>query len=170
MKLATTCIAALLTFSAFAQSAGELDNRGGYKTIRLLDPIDSVKGYKLKKEFTEKGNVYPSAIYEVNHPDYMTIGEIGVNTIEIETYNGKIYRIYVYTEKDERLMKAMENVLGKSTYNSRENLYFWSTERILLTFQSHGKKELKLVYRSNVIPKLMKEDREKKVETISSDF
>jgi hypothetical protein len=76
----------------------------------------------------------------------------------------------VYTEKDERLMKAMENVLGKSTYNSRENLYFWSTERILLTFQSHGKKELKLVYRSNVIPKLMKEDREKKVETISSDF
>jgi hypothetical protein len=67
-------------------------------------------------------------------------------------------------------MKAMENALGKATFNAKEHYYFWVGETLVLTFESEGKKELKLVYKSLTIPKLMKEDREKKVETISNDF
>ncbi len=68
------------------------------------------------------------------------------------------------------LMKAMENVLGKATYAAKEGNYFWAGETLLLTFESHSKKHLKLVYSSCIIPKLMKADREKKVENISNDL
>lgn len=156
---------------AFSQEIStELDKRGGFKDIKLMLPVDSVNGTKLKKEFREKGNVHDSQLYEVEHPDYMTIGEIKVNKIELKTYKSYIYEITVLTEKDPRLMKAMENALGKASYDAKNVRYFWNGEKLGLTFESNGKNELKLVYKSLLMPKLMKEDKEKKIENISNDF
>lgn len=169
-KLLLTTLLVIPSLLSFSQKSAELESRGGFKDIKLGTLIDSVAGHKLKKEFTEKGNVFTSAYYSVDNPEYMSIGDIKVNEIEIETYKNLISKITVVTEKDSRLMKAMENVLGKATFNAKEHYYFWAGETLVLTFESHGKKELKLVYKSYTIPKLMKEDREKKVETISNDF
>src|SRR5690606_16924766 len=123
-----------LLHTAFAQEPSELDKRNGFKDIKLGMTIDSVKGTKLKKEFTIKGNVHPSQIYEVEHPDYASIGDIPVKGVEVITYRDYIYEILMVTDKDPRLMKTMENVLGLATYDAKQNLYFWKSERLLLTY------------------------------------
>ena len=46
----------------FCQDLAELDRRNGFKDIKLGYPIDSVKGYKLQKEFKEKDE-YPAKLY-----------------------------------------------------------------------------------------------------------
>lgn len=132
--------------------------------------VDSVKGAKMKKEFTEKGNVQPSSLYEVEHPDYEKIGEIEVRKIELKTYHNLIYEITVVTDKDPRLMKAMESVFGQASYNAKDNFYFWKGETLVLTYESNSKKELRLVYKSLTMPSMMKADKEKKIEKIADDF
>lgn len=157
----------LLMHPGYSQS--ELDQRNGFKDIKLGSIVDSVKGVKFKKEFTEE-NGAPAKLYEVEHPDYANIGEVKVNKIELKAYKDFIYEITVITEKDPRLMKAMESVLGQAKYNAKDEFYFWTGENLNLTFDSFSKKELKLVYKSFPVQKLMKKDKEKKVEDISNDF
>jgi len=106
---------------SFAQTETELDKRNGFKDIKLGMSVDSVKGVKEKKEFKEKDNVHPSKLYDVEHPDYSTIGEIKVHKIEMKAYRNLIYEIRVTTEKDPRLMRAMENVYGPATYDAKNN-------------------------------------------------
>lgn len=102
----------------------ELDRRNGFKDIKMAMLVDSVKGAKFKKDFKEKGH-HEAKLYTVEHPDYQTIGEVKVNTIELKTYKGFIYEILVITDKDTRLMKGMESALGKPTYNVRDESYNW---------------------------------------------
>lgn len=147
----------------------ELDKRNGFKDIKLGTPADSVKGVKFKKDFEEKNGV-PAKLFTVEHDDYASIGEIKVKEIELKAYRGLIYQITVITEKDTRLMKAMEKALGKAEYNVRTEKYVWAGRDLTLTFQSASKNELKLVYNSIPVFRMMKEDKEKKVEDISGDF
>lgn len=159
----------LFTFTnGYAQSA-ELENRNGFKDIKLGSPVDSVKGVKFKKDIKEKNGAL-AKLYTVEHSDYATIGEIKVNKIEVKSYKDLIYEITVITEKDSRLMKAMESALGKADYNVRTGYYSWVAESLSLTFQSHSRNELMLVYTSYPVRRMMKEDKEKKVEDISNDF
>lgn len=153
-----------------AQVETELDKRNGFKDIKLGISIDSVQGIKEKKEFKEKDNVYPSTLYEVDHADYSSIGEIKVHEIEIKSYRDLIYEIRVTTEKDPRLMRAMENVYGPATYDAKNNRYFWKSENLILTYESISKRELQLEYTSFVVPKMMVEDRARKIENIADDF
>lgn len=154
----------------FAQTETELDKRNGFKDIKLGMSVDSVKGVKEKKEFKEKDNVHPSKQYDVEHPDYSTIGEIKVHKIEMKAYRNLIYEILVTTEKDPRLMRAMENVYGPATYDAKNNNYFWKSDSMILTYESRSKRELQLEYRSYLIPKMMVEDRLKKIDNIADDF
>jgi len=159
-----------LSYSLSAQTESELDKRNGFKEIKLGMPIDSVKGTKLKKEFKEGDNVHLSKLYDVEHPDYASIGEIAVRKIEVKAYRDLIYEIQVITDKDPRLMRAMENVYGLSTYDAKNNRYFWKSDNLLLTYESKSKKELMLEYKSFIIPKMMSEDKAKKIENIADDF
>lgn len=161
--------AILLVFQQSYAQGTELDKRNGFKDIKLGTVVDSVKGVKFKKDFQEK-NGAPAKLFTVEHPDYATIGEIKVNEIELKAYKNLIYQITVITEKDSRLMKAMESALGKAEYDIRNDRYSWAGENLTLTFQSHSKKELMLVYTSYPVYRIMKEDKEKKVENISNDF
>src|SRR5690606_30737226 len=100
--------------SVSGQNIEELERRNGFKDIRLGMPIDSVKGEKkLRQEFLEQGE-FAASLYSVSAPDYEQIGEISVRKIEVRTYKGIIYQINVITEKDPRLMKALESVYGRA--------------------------------------------------------
>ena len=158
-----------LATSAICQDTTELDKRNGFKNIKLGYPIDSVQGYKLLKEFKEK-NEFPAKLYEVDHPDYQTIGEVKVNKVELKTYKDLIYEIRVVAHKDPRLMKALESLYGVAEYDIKNETYFWKTENLILKFQSEGKNKLELLYISFGIHKAMKEDKEKKVDDIANDF
>jgi hypothetical protein len=156
--------------SLVAQSIAELDSRNGFKDIRLGTRADSVRGAKLRKEFTLKENVYPSQTYVVDNPEYAAIGDVKVKSVELGAYRNLIETITLVTEKDPRLMRALENLFGSATYDAKNNQYFWRGESVILTYKSHAKNNLLLEYRSLTIPRLMVEDRKSKIDKIADDF
>lgn len=146
----------------------ELEKRNGFKTIKLNQHIDSVKGAVLKKEFLEKDE-FPAKLYEVKNEALESIGEVRVKSIEIKAYKDLVYEIEVHTEKDTRLMQGMEMALGKAIYNYRTKTYNWGAPSLGLSFVGE-KNSLKLHYKSYPVWKMMHEDRGKKVDKIASDF
>jgi hypothetical protein len=160
----------LAVHNLVAQSTAELDTRNGFKDIRLGTRADSVKGARLRKEFTVKENVYPSQTYVVDNPEYGAIGDVKVKSIELGAYRNLIESITLVTEKDPRLMKALENLFGTATYDAKNNQYFWRGESVILTYKSHTKRDLVLEYRSLLIPRMMEEDRKSKIDKIADDF
>ena len=169
MKLNSLFTAFIFIYgAAFAQEETELDRRNGFKDIKMASPIDSIKGAKFVKDFKEKDS--DAKLYVIEHPDYSTIGEVKIESIEVKAYKGLIYEIVVITEKDERLMKGMERALGKPIYNVRDESYNWGGQKVGLKFRSQSKSQLALQYSSTIIHKMMKEDRSKKIDDIASDF
>jgi hypothetical protein len=168
-KLGALLFFCITTSTCFSQNLSELDKRNGFKDIKLGTVIDSVKGSKLKREFKER-NEFPAKLYEVEHEDYAKIGEVKVYKIELKTYKDLIYEINVIADKDERLMKALESIYGKSDYDMKNETYFWKTDSLILKFKSEGKQRLQMLYVSYLVHKMMKEDKDKKVDDISNDF
>lgn len=158
----TTCL-------CFCQDVSELEKRHGFKDIRLDYPIDSVRGTKLKKEFKEKDE-FPAKLYKVEHPDYSKIGEVKVKEIEVKAYKDIVYEINVITDKDPRLMRALESLYGKADYDQKNETYFWKTSSVSLKFRAHGKQHLQMLYTSYGVYAMMKEDKNKKVDDIANDF
>lgn len=170
IKALFVTVLALGAYCVAAQSNPELDSRNGFKDIRLGTRADSVPGARLKKEFTVKNNVHPSQLYDVNHPEYSSIGEVKVRKVELTAYRNLIQTIAVVTDKDPRLMKALENLFGQATYDAKNNRYFWKGDSLILSYESISKKELLMEYSSLEIPKLMAKDRERKIDKIADDF
>lgn len=164
------CLVLLFSgFSLFAQEVSELEKRNGFKDIKLGMVLDSTKGCKLKKHFMEN-NEFPAKLYSIEHPDYAKIGEVKVNKIEVKTYKDLVYEISVITDKDTRMMKALESIYGKSEYDLKKETYFWKSENIVLKFRSHSKNHLELLYTYSPAYKRMKEDKNQKVDDIANDF
>lgn len=167
LKIVLVCLVAFS--NCFSQDLSELERRNGFKDIKLGMQIDSVKGLKLKKEFKERDE-YPAKLYEVEHVDYEKVGEVKVHKIELKTYKDLIYEINVRTAKDERLMKALETLYGKSDYDMKNETYFWKTDSLILKFKSDGKQRLQMLYISYGVHKMMRQDKDQKVDDIANDF
>jgi hypothetical protein len=166
-------IVLLLGYTAgFSQDLTELEKRHGFKDIRLDMPVDSVTGAKLKKEIKEKLKdlEYNARLFAVENPDYAQIGEVKVSKIELKTYKDIIYEICVVADKDPRLMKALESLYGKASYDMKSEMYFWKTPTLILTFKSADRSHLQLVYTSFNVHKTIKEDKDRKVDDIANDF
>jgi len=159
----------MITTHGICQDLSELDKRRGFKNIQLGCPIDSIPGTKLQKEFKEHDE-FPAKLYEVDHADYQTIGEVKITKVELKTYKDLIYEIRVVTHKDTRIMKALESLYGKADYDIKNETYFWKTDSLILKFQSEGKHRLELLYVSFALLKSMKDDKDKKVDDIANDF
>jgi len=159
-----------LGFAATSQDIAELERRNGFKDLKLGIPVDSVKGEKkLKKEFKEKDE-FPAKLYTVEDPSYDRIGEIPVSKIEIKTYKDLVYQIHVITNKDPRLMKALESVYGLAAYDMKKETYFWKGQTLILKFKSYSRNQLEMIFSSYLILDMMKLDKGKKVEDIADDF
>ena|SRR5688572_15240076 len=168
-KLTALLLFSLISVTAYSQNVAELEKRNGFKDIQLGMPIDSVKGFKLKKEFKERDE-FPAKLYEVENTAYEKIGEVKITKVELKTYKDLIYEINVIANKDERLMKALESLYGKSEYDMKNETYFWKGENLILKFKSEGKNKLQMLYVSYGIHKMMREDKDKKVDDIANDF
>lgn len=154
---------------AYGQGLDELERRNGFKDIKLGIPVDSIKGIILEKEFKER-NEFPANLYRVENEAYASIGEVKVSRVELKTYKGTIYEIGVWTDKDPRLMKALESLYGRADFDMKNETYFWKTPNIVLKFRSDGKSKLALTYISPPVHKSMKGDKDKKVDDIANDF
>jgi hypothetical protein len=151
------------------QDISELEKRNGFKTIKLQMIADSIKGIKLKKEFKEKDE-FPAKLYSVEDPSLTSIGEVKVDRIEVKAYKDLVYEISVVTQKDTRLMKALESLYGKAEYDIKNESYFWRSDNMVLKFKSHGRAHLELLYISYTVHKMMKTDKNQKVDDIANDF
>ena len=154
---------------ARGQELSELERRNGFKDIKLGTPVDSVKVIILEKEFKER-NEFPAKLYRVENEAYSSIGEVKISRVELKAYKDTIYEIGVWTEKDPRLMKALESLYGRADFDMKNETYFWKTENIVLKFRAEGKSKLVLTYISPPVHKSMKGDKDKKVEDIANDF
>lgn len=160
----------LTTLAASGQDIAELERRNGFKDLKLGMPIDSVKGEKkFRKEFKEKDE-FVSKLYSVEHADLQKIGEIAVSKVEIKTYNDLVYQIHVVTDKDPRLMKALESIYGPADYDLKKETYFWKGNTLILKFRSYSRGQLEMIFSSYLILKMMKDDKGKKVDDIADDF
>lgn len=158
------------TSTAYGQNINELERRNGFKDIKLGMHIDSVRGVKnLRKEFREQDE-FLAKLYSVEHPDYGKVGEIRVAKVDIKTYKDLVYQIHVVTDKDPRLMKALESVYGASEYDLKKETYFWKGRTLILKFRSFSRNQLEMIFTSYLILQKMKEDKGKKVEDIADDF
>lgn len=158
------------TFAVTGQDIAELERRNGFKDLKLGMPLDSVKGeIKLKKELKEQGE-FPSRLYSVEHPDFASIGEIPISKVEFKVYKDIVYQIHVVTDKDPRLMKALESIYGRADYDLKKETYFWKGQTLILKFSSYSRNQLALTYSSYLILKMMKQDKGKKVDDIADDF
>lgn len=170
LKYAILLITFACSFSASGQNVAELERRNGFKDLKLGMHIDSLKGEKkLKKEFREQEE-FPASLYSIEHPDYQKIGEVAVARIEVKTYKGEVYQINVITEKDPRLMKALESIYGPSDYDLKKETYFWKGKTLILKFRSFSRNQLEMIFTSYLILQKMKDDKGKKVEDIADDF
>src|SRR5687768_12150527 len=106
----------LLATVSPAQKIAELERRNGFKDLKLGMVIDSVQGYKLKKEFKERDE-FEAKLYAIENPALASIGEVAVNRVEAKTYKDLIYQIHVVTDKDPRIMKALESIYGLAEYD-----------------------------------------------------
>ena len=163
------CALLLVGHAALAQDISELEKRNGFKDIKLGMVADSLKGAKLKKEFKERDE-FEAKLYSIDYPDYKKIGEVDVEGLEVKTYKDLVYEISVVTDKDTRVMKALESLYGKADYDLKKETYFWRSENLILKFRSHSKHRLELIYTSFIIHKMMKADKNQKVDDIANDF
>lgn len=147
----------------------ELEKRNGFKYIRLNHTADSIKGLVFKKDFFEKPGI-AAKLYTISDPGLSSIGEVPVRGVRIKTYQNLVYEIEVITDKDPRLMRGMEKVLGKPSYSVRTNVYSWRSKSVTLSFAPQGNHELRLLYRSYPVFRLMAEQTGKTIEEVSEDF
>lgn len=160
----------IATLAAKGQDTSELERRNGFKDLKLAMHVDSVKGeIKMRKEFREQGE-FPAKLYGVENPDYKKIGEVPVVRIEVKTYKDLVYQIHVVTDKDPRLMKALESIYGQADYDMKKETYFWKGQTLILKFRSVSRNQLEMIYTSYPILAMMKADKGKKVEDIADDF
>jgi len=152
-----------------AQDVNELARRNGFKDIKLGSLVDSVKGAQFEKDFVELKE-FEAKLYEVKNPAYERIGEADVKSLELKTYKGLIYEIIVTTPKDPRIMRALEKSFGKATYNMRTETYAWRVHDQLSLVYKGQHKEVKLVYKSHPVIKIMYADKKKKIGEIADDF
>ncbi|MBI1769321.1 MAG: hypothetical protein HY015_02510 [Bacteroidetes bacterium] len=157
------------TYSVQGQDVNELARRNGFKDIKLGSSVDSVKGARFQKDFTELKE-FEAKLYAVKNPSYEKIGDADVKSVELKVYKGLIYEIIVTTPKDPRIMRGLEKSYGKATYNLRTETYSWrAPDQISLVYKGHHK-EVKLIYKSHPVIKIMYADKKKKIEEIADDF
>ncbi len=159
----------VLVAEAQNQNVDELIKRNGYKSIRLGEPVDSIKGSEFKKDFIEFKE-FPAKLYEINNDEFMSVGEAKVKEIEVKAYNGLIYEIIVTASKDPRIMRALEKLYGKPIYSHRSESYYWRAEDQLSLVYKGGNRDIKLFYKSYPMIKMMYADKKKKLEEIAEDF
>lgn len=154
------------SFNLLAQNQ-ELDDRNGFKNIKLLSKATDYSELKFSKDQEEEFK----AIYTRTSGSLQYIGDIQIKELNVYTYNDIIYRIEVATGKNTQLFKGLEKAYGKSKFAVVTNVYVWKGDKVALTFASEkGGKRVVMNYTTPEIKEIIKEDKEKKIQALSDDF
>ncbi|MEM9390089.1 MAG: hypothetical protein AAGA02_06420 [Bacteroidota bacterium] len=168
-KLLVFCFTMFFTGLAAAQSVAELDRRNGFKDIKMTSRITDYEGLEFKREIDSE--IFPKVYQYVRKKGfYDTIGGIKVFDLEVNTYDSAIYEIRIVTEKNPNLYKALKKNFGQPEYDYRGDKYYWKTDNLRLSYDSHSKTKIEMVYFSYLMTAKLKEDKQQVVEDIADDF
>lgn len=152
----------------FAQNK-ELDKRNGFKDIKLNSKASSYEGLEFKKDVNDK--LFPEAsLYMPKKGFYETIGGKKIHSLTVKTYRGDIFEIKVIINKDPDLYKGLKKNFGDPKYDLRKEEYYWSAEKLRLSYASLSKSKIVMTYFSFPMKAKLKEDKKKEIETIADDF
>ncbi len=151
--------------NSFAQNS-ELDERNGFKHIKILSNATDYPELKLDKTKDEN-----YATYVRRNGHLMSIGDIPIKEFEVSTYKNQIYQIDITTPKNPKLFKSLEEAFGKAKFVVTSNNYVWQGSSVKLSFKSlKGGKDTKMTYTSLKIKDIIKQDEEQKIKDLSKDF
>jgi len=144
----------------------ELDERNGFKHIKLLSKASSYPELKLDKTIDEF-----NATYTRRNGHLLSIGEIPIKNLTVYTYKDLIFKIEIITAKDPKLFKGLEQAFGKAKFVVTSNNYVWQGNNVKLSFKgSKGGKGTIMIYSSLKIKDIIKKDEEQKIKDLSDDF
>ena len=166
MKIVVTILLLVGSFSMYAQN-NELDERNGFKNIKLLSKATDYPELKFEKQQAEQFK----ALY-VRKPGYMeSIGEIQIRDLKVYTYKDLIYQIDIITNKEPELFKGLEAAFGKAKFSVVGNEYLWQGNKVKLTFSSiKGGKKTMMTYSTGEIKDIIKQDEQAEIKQLSEDF
>lgn len=153
-----------------SQGLEELEKRNGFKDIKLLSSAANYEGLELKKEGIDHETFPNSSMYIAKKGHYETIGNLKIYDLEVFAYKDSIYQINVITEKDPNLYKGMKKLFGEPEFAYGTESYYWGTEKLRLSYSSHSKNKIEMVYFSHLMVEKRKQEKKEVVEEIVDDF
>ena len=168
-SLIFTGIILFLSIQGYSQNLEELEKRYGFKDIKLESEVGLYPNLEPAK-VNHKDKADGVTAYEAVKGAYDRIGEIKVHGVEVLAYDSMIFEIRVITEKDGNLYKGLEKAFGKPQNTVGYGAYTWRTEKLSLTFRSHSKSRLELRYHAFAYKDWIREEKNEKIEDVSSDF
>ena len=168
MKCGTLIIVLTLSLKCYSQNH-VLDEKNGFKDIKLNSEVSLYPGLGLKKKIVMK-DVPDTELYLAKSGFYKDVGSIRIHKLEIIVYRGIIYEINVIAEKEPKFYKGLEKTYGKGAYSMKDNKYHWKGSKLNMEYQSYGKTKVHLKYHSFEVDTLIKKDKVKEIEGIADDF
>ena len=164
-------IAGLMLISghwAYGQNVSKLEERFGFKDIKLETHVNEYSTLEPAKHHKDKTEGVIT--YQGVKGAYTSIGDIKIHDVKVLAYDSMIYEIIVVTEKDGNLYRGLEKAFGKPQNTVGYGSYKWITDRLSLTFRSHSKSKLEMIYHTFSFKKWVREEKEDKIDEVSSDF
>jgi len=170
LKIFIFNILILISGIGFSQTNEALEEKHGFQDIRLDDQVSNYPGLKYKKDVDIKKSEKPIKLYVKNKGYYDLIGDVRIKKLVVKTFLSKIIEISIISEKDPNIMKALKSLFGEPNYSVRANFWEWQSEGVNLGLRAEGKNKLMIVYSSRKFNQYILEDKNKDVESISTDF
>jgi hypothetical protein len=167
MRLIILLVTLGLSTNTLAQNNKELDERNGFKDIKLLSNVTENSTLEFWKD---QKNKEEHSLYRPIKGSYETIGDVKIHNITIATYRNLIYEIVVITQKNEELFRGLEKAYGKIKYSVGSQVSYWESENVKLTYEPEGKSKVKLTYSAKGINQIIATDKKKAIEELSSEF
>lgn len=167
MRILLTLFFIGFSLSGYSQSSEELDKRNGFKDIKLLTDVSLYPGLEFWKDDKSKPD---HAIYRSKKGSYEKIGDVEISKITVYTYRDLIFEIEVIATKDEKLFRSLEKAYGKINSSIAASYSYWDGKKVRLNYETVGKKNLKLTYRSKQIKQLIALDKKKAIDSLSTEF
>jgi hypothetical protein len=159
----------ILVFSTqlLAQNVAELNNRNGFKDLKMNSSVLDYKGLEFKKDIVD--NLYPEAkLYVPIKGYYESIGSLKIYDLQVKTYRDSIFQIIVVTDGD--IYKGLKAAFGEPEFHYRAKYHYWMAENLRLSYISPKKNKLELRYESFLMREKLKKDKREVVEAIVDDF
>ena len=170
LKIFLFSILILISGIGFSQTNEALEEKHGFQDIRLDDHVSNYPGLKYKKDVDIKKSEKPIKLYVKNKGYYDLIGDVRIKKLEVKTFLNKIIEISIISDKDPNIMKALKSLFGEPNYSVRANFWEWQSEGVNLGLRAEGKNKLIIVYSSRKFNQYIADDKNKDIESISTDF